>query len=131
MNSSEVLRIALVDDDNSVRKALSRLLKSVGFEVTVFSSGEDFLRHCWENKPDCLVLDMYMPQQDGLEVQRLLLDSGENYPIIFITAHDDPLLHTRAIEAGAVGYYQKPVADEVLIAAILSAAKQSGSRIAA
>jgi FixJ family two-component response regulator len=101
--------VAVVDDDESVRRALKRLLHSVGIEAETFPSGEAFLgtlSSAASCRPACVILDFEMPGIDGFELQRRLAPTG--MPIIFITGHDDPAIHEKALALGAVAYLQKP-----------------------
>lgn len=115
------LRVAVIDDDASVRKALARLLRSNGHEVKAFASGGEFLESVQTTAPDCLVLDVHMPTVSGLDVQTTLLARGMHVPIIFITAYDNKDLRERALEQGAVAYLRKPLTEETLLAAIATA----------
>jgi FixJ family two-component response regulator len=122
------ITIFIVDDDESVRRSLKRLLRSVGFKVEVFASARDFLDHgCSED--GLLVLDKQMPEMDGLELQQILLASGHKIPVIFITAHNDADARALAINAGAIAYLEKPFDDRVLLDAIdgWCMVKQSGT----
>src|SRR5262245_34403339 len=100
-------RIAVVDDDHSVRKALCRLLRSVDFEADAYGSGREFLDAFRDKTPDCLVLDLRMPEMSGLELQRHLIDSGVRLPTVIITGHDEPGVREECIAAGASRYLRK------------------------
>jgi FixJ family two-component response regulator len=116
--SATSARIAVVDDDESVRRATRRLLRAAGFEAETYSSGAEFLdavKHC---RPGCVIVDLHMPGMSGLEVQSKLTLSGLEIPVLFITAHDDPGARDRAVQAGAVGYLRKPFSEEALLEAI-------------
>jgi FixJ family two-component response regulator len=116
------LRIAIVDDDPSVCRALKRLVRSLGMEAETFASGREMLemiRIMPEFKPDCVVLDVQMPDIGGLELQRRLAPSG--LPVIFITAHDDLGVREAALAAGAVAFMRKPFQDEILIKTLRAA----------
>ncbi len=117
--------VFVVDDDESVRRSLKRLMKSVGFDVRVFTSAKDFLEQGCQNVPGCLILDVRMPGIDGLELQEKLRASGSQMPIIFITAHEDDKAQERATRMGAVAFLQKPFEDQVLLDAIYSALPKS------
>ena len=108
--------IAVVDDDESVRESLARLIRSVGFGVQVFGSGEEFLRAGDRRRADCVILDIRMPGMNGLELQEELAVVAPDLPVIFITAHgSDKEVRARALRAGAVDYLLKPLdQDEVL-----------------
>ena len=117
MNSRKT-RIAIVDDDESIRKSLRRLLTGSGFDVEVFASGTEFIASLEMRSPDALVLDMYMPELNGLEIQDWLVAHGRKIPVIFITAQDSPQLRSKALAGGAVAYLEKPVHKETLLASL-------------
>lgn len=110
--------IAVVDDEESVRKALQRLVRSAGFAVETFPSGAEFLASMEGHRPDCLVLDLHMPQVNGFEVQARLNLAGAQVPVVVITGHDTPEARTRTMEQGAKAYLRKPVDEMMLLAAI-------------
>jgi FixJ family two-component response regulator len=111
--------ISIVDDDDSVRESLARLVRSVGFSVMVFGSAEEFLSAGQGDNADCLILDIRMPGMSGLELQRELSASDRSLPLIFITAHgSDPEVRARALGAGAVDYLIKPLNEEEVLKAI-------------
>jgi FixJ family two-component response regulator len=111
--------ICVVDDDQSVRESLARLIRSVGFGVQVFASAEAFLSAGMNSEPDCLILDIRMPGMNGLELQRELSTSDRDLQVIFITAHgSDREVRTRALGAGAVDYLLKPLREEEVLKAI-------------
>jgi FixJ family two-component response regulator len=113
--------IAVVDDDESVRRATRRLLRSAGFEVETYSSGQEFLDAVRYRSPGCVIVDLHMPGMSGLEMQSRLAGSGPKIPVVFITAYDDPGARDRALQAGAVSYLRKPFSEETLLEAIDSA----------
>jgi len=113
--------VAVVDDDTSVRKALSRLLSAAGFVAESHSDGAQFLESLSRAVPHCAIVDLHMPKMSGLELQARIAASGLHVPLIIITAHDESTLRTRALTAGATGYLAKPFPDEVLLDAIASA----------
>src|SRR5262245_66658490 len=110
--------ISIVDDDESIRLALESLLKSVGYRTEVFASADDFLRSADHEHTKCLILDIRMPGMSGLELQRQLVASGSQIPIIFITAHADEEARARAVSAGAVACLRKPFTEHGLLRAI-------------
>src|SRR5208283_776239 len=110
--------IFVVDDDGSVRTALSRLLKACGFEVQTFRSAEDFWDSGFVRHTGVLILDVRMTGMSGLELQQRLSEMGSDMPIIFMTAHDDIQAQTNAMEAGAVAFLQKPFEEQHLLDAI-------------
>jgi FixJ family two-component response regulator len=113
--------IAIVDDEESMRKALERLLRSAGFAAETFASGVKFLEFARTRAPACVVLDLHMPGVNGFEVQAELARAGARVPIVIITGHDTPEARARAVGQGAVAYLRKPVDDVLLLAAINSA----------
>jgi FixJ family two-component response regulator len=113
--------VAVVDDEESVRTAIGRLLRSAGFSVETFSSGLDFLRSMRNRLPDCLVLDLRMPTVSGFDVQRSLSESGSGLPVVIITGDDSVESRARALGQGAKAYLRKPVDDAMLMDAIQSA----------
>jgi FixJ family two-component response regulator len=112
--------IAIVDDDASVCEALESLLKSIGFQTASFTSARSFLDSPQFPNVSCVVLDVSMPNMDGLELQRHLASTNP-IPIIFITAHRDEKTRERALRAGAISFLNKPFSDEALIASLQSA----------
>ena len=115
--------LSLVDDDASVRKATGRLIKSFGFAVEVFASGEEFLCFGSLHITSCLVLDVQMPGMNGLQLQSHLAAAGYHIPIVFITAYAAEEIRDQALEAGAVAFLTKPFGEEALLRGIRSALK--------
>src|SRR6266576_2382840 len=107
--------ISIIDDDDSVRESLRRLMRSVGFAVNVFASAEEFLDSDRLRYTDCLILDVRLPGMDGLELQCHLATSHSEIPIIFITSYEDDEVRARALNAGAVDYFLKPFDDQDLL----------------
>jgi len=120
-------RIFLVDDDASVLRALSRVLREEGWNVETFESAEAFLARRDPNTEGCLVLDVTMPGLDGLELQHRLAAAGESLPIVFVTGHGDIPMSVRAIKAGATDFLTKPVQAQVLVAAVRAATDHHAS----
>jgi FixJ family two-component response regulator len=116
------LRIAVVDDEAHVRKALERLMRGAGFEVDTYADGIDFLGTIANTPPDCVVLDVHMPGMNGFEVQDAICASGARIAVVVITGHDSPEASGRALANGAFAYMQKPVDGPDLIATITRAA---------
>jgi FixJ family two-component response regulator len=106
--------IAIVDDEEPVRKALSRLLRSFGLEVESFSSGSEFIESLATHKPDCIVLDLHMPTGNGFEVQDWLAESTLRLPVVIITGHDSAETRARAMKQKPVAFLLKPVDDQEL-----------------
>lgn len=117
--------VFVVDDDQSVRQALSSLIRSVGLAVKPFSSARDFLQATVPTAPACLVLDVRLPGLGGLELQRELTATQNDIPIIFITGHGDIPMSVRAMKAGAVEFLPKPFRDQDLLDAIHQALARS------
>ena len=113
--------IAVVDDEEPIRKALSRLMGTAGYEVETFESGTAFLARVEQHAPDCLVLDLHMPGVNGFEVQARLGQTAPSLPIVVITGHDIPEAGERVLAAGAAAYLRKPVDGQTLLDAIASA----------
>jgi FixJ family two-component response regulator len=113
----------IVDDDDSIRKAVRRLMKSFGFAVETFASAEEFLGSDRLAKTSCLILDVHMPGMSGLQLQERLVAGDCAIPIVFITAFNDGRARAQALDAGAIGYLIKPFADEELLNCIHTALK--------
>jgi len=110
--------IYVIDDDASVCKAMTRLMKSAGLSVQTFASAEAFLSSAQPTESDCLLVDIQMPGMSGLELQRQLAHLGYHVPVIFITAFDDDQVRKQARQIGAAGYFRKPFDDQALLDAI-------------
>jgi FixJ family two-component response regulator len=124
------LCIAVIDDDESVRKALKRLLRAANLDADTFASGREFLDSVASRVPDCVVLDLHMPGMNGLDVQQQLARGGFRVPIVVITGHDEPQARAQCLSAGAAVYLRKPLDDEALLDAIykaVGAARSSSS----
>ena len=117
--------IAVVDDEESVLKALERLLRAEGFSVQTFSSGADFLRSMQRQRPHCVVLDLHMPQLSGFQVQQALRQIDAALPVVIITGDDAPGSRARALGQGAKAFLRKPVDDAILLDAIHDAIRDS------
>lgn len=113
--------VFIVDDDEAVRKAVSRLLRSAGFAVTVFGSAGEFLAQYDPATPGCLVLDITMPEVDGLQLQATLSQKDSMLPIIFLTGHGDVSKSVQAMKRGAFDFLSKPVKDKDLLTAVRAA----------
>jgi FixJ family two-component response regulator len=110
--------IALIEDDESVRRSISTLLRSVGLGVASFKSVKEYQESEPSPQPDCLILDVCLPGRSGLDFQADLLKSGIRYPIIFISGHADIQMSVRAMKAGAVEFLTKPVRHQDLLSAV-------------
>jgi len=113
--------ICVVDDDESLLRAIGRLLRAAGFTVASFASAEEFLEATHPVRPRCLVLDVRLSGMTGFELHEELLAGGTAPPVVFITAHDDPATRERARRAGAVQYLRKPFEESALIEALYRA----------
>jgi len=120
--------VFVVDDDPSVRRAIKRLVGSVGLEVELFGSAQEFLRSKRPDAPSCLVLDVRLPGISGLDFQRELARANIHIPIIFITGHGDIPMSVRAMKAGAVEFLTKPFRDQDLLDAIQVALERDRAR---
>ena len=110
--------VYVIDDDPSIRDTLEDLFRSVGLEVRVFASTQEFLAPGRPDAPACLVLDVRLPGQSGLDFQRGLAASGIDLPIVFITGHGDVPMAVQAMKAGAIEFLTKPFRDQDLLDAI-------------
>lgn len=110
--------IHLVDDEESIRKSAGFLLKTSGFIVEVYPSGVAFLKAVKSVEPGCILLDIRMPEMDGLEVQETLAERGITMPVIVLTGHGDVSIAVRAMKAGAVDFLEKPFEKAALLASI-------------
>jgi RNA polymerase sigma factor (sigma-70 family) len=119
--------VFVVDDDPSVRRAIKRLLESVGLEVQSFGSAPEFL-HSVPDAPSCLVLDIRLPGISGLDFQRMMAEANIHIPIIFITGHGDVPMTVRAMKAGAVEFLTKPFRDQDLLDAVQFALERDRAR---
>lgn len=119
--------IGIVDDDSSVRESTQLLLRSAGYRAEIFASAQEFLDSVRHSEAACLILDVFMPGMDGLELQRRLNEAQQQIPIIFITAHATENEEQRARKAGALDFLRKPVNDEELLGAIQMALRGYGN----
>ncbi len=117
--------IFLVDDDASVLRALKRLLKSAGFNAEAYSSAREFLDSDYAGRAGLLLLDVRMPEMSGIEVQKHVVESGSQMPVIFMTAHENEKTQKKALESGAVAFFQKPLEEDVLLEAIYTGLRQN------
>ena len=116
--------VFVVDDDVSVREALESLIRTTGWQCRTFASAEEFLAQPRVLTPGCLILDVMLPDLDGLDLQALIADRAE-MPVIFITGFGDVSMTVRAMKAGAMEFLTKPFRDEVILGAIRSAVERS------
>jgi RNA polymerase sigma factor (sigma-70 family) len=120
--------VFVVDDDAEVRKAIASLIRSVGLQVQLFGSAQDFVRAKRPEVPGCLILDIRLPGISGLDFQRKLAEANNPIPIIFITGHGDIPMSVRAMKAGAVEFLTKPFRDQDLLDAIQHALERDRTR---
>jgi FixJ family two-component response regulator len=120
--------VFVVDDDPSIRRAIKRLVESVGLRVEALGSAQEFLRSQRPDAPSCLVLDVRLPGISGLDFQRELREANIHIPIIFITAHGDIPMTVRAMKAGAVEFLSKPFRDQELLDAIQQGLERDHAR---
>jgi FixJ family two-component response regulator len=119
--------VAVVDDDKSVLKALSRLLSAAGFDVRAFHSGREFLNSLAEHPVGCVLLDIRMPGLDGYAVARRLAERIDRIPVIFLSAHDSASNRRQAEKQGATAFLRKPASERKILAAIREALNPAGT----
>jgi FixJ family two-component response regulator len=117
--------VFIVDDDDRMRAATQRLLRTVGLHSEAFATPEEFLRHKLPGVASCLILDVRLPGMSGLDVQRRLIEIDVQIPIIFITSHGDIPMTVKAMKSGAVEFLTKPFRDQDLLDAIQEALKRA------
>jgi two-component system response regulator FixJ len=113
--------VHIVDDDEAVRDSLSVLLESKGYAVTSFGSAPDFIAAASSLSAGCLIVDIRMPEMDGLELQQRLIERNLGFPLIVITGHGDVPLAVRAMKAGAIDFIEKPFASEAILISLEAA----------
>src|SRR5580700_2477250 len=116
--SEPISQVYVLDDDISAREAVESLIRSVGLRVRTFASAQDVLASLRKERPNCLVLDIQLPDINGFELQQELAANDIQIPIIFLTGHGDIPMSVRAIKAGALEFLTKPFEDEDLLEAI-------------
>jgi FixJ family two-component response regulator len=121
--------VFVVDDDISVRESLESLIRCEGWEPETFSSAEEFLNRPRVHTPSCLILDISLPDLNGLDLQRRIASDRKDMPIIFITGHGDVPMTVKAMKAGAVEFLMKPFGDEVLLNAIRHSIERSDAAL--
>jgi len=117
-NASDQPFVHLVDDDAAIRRSVSFMLKTSGYQVQAYESGVELLKHAGELRPGCILLDIRMPGMDGLEVQQALQEKGVTLPVIIMTGHGDVSLAVRAMKAGTIDFIEKPFEKETLKSAL-------------
>ena len=119
--ADERIVVAVIDDDDAVRDSLGALLEAEGYEVDTYASGPTFLHALPDALPACALVDVRMPEMDGLELQRRLAVAAPALPVIIITGHGDIAMAVRAIKAGAVDFVEKPFTDRTILDGIAQA----------
>lgn len=125
---SESALVFLIDDDASVRKGVSRLLRSAGYKCESFSSATDFLQREQHLGPTCLIVDVRMPGLNGMELQEVLLQRRREEQLVFITGHGDISMCSQAMKAGAVDFLAKPFGDDQLLECVARALSRSSQQ---
>jgi FixJ family two-component response regulator len=120
--------VAVVDDEESVRCALVRLLRASELDSEGFASGEEFLSSLSTRKPDCAILDLQMDGLSGRDIQKELLGLASPIPLVIITAHDEPRVREQCLADGASAYLRKPLLGDVLIRSVHAAMGQAAGR---
>ena len=121
MTTSSSPIVFIVDDDENMRQAMRRILKTVSLRAELFATAQEFLQRNTPDGPSCLVLDVRLPGMGGLEVQQKLIEAGIDIPIIFITAHGDIPMTVRAMKSGAVEFLTKPFRHQEFLDAVQQA----------
>jgi FixJ family two-component response regulator len=120
--------VFVVDDDPSMRRSLDTLLRSVGLDVQLYSSAQEFIPAKRPDVPGCIVLDVRLPGMSGLTFQEELAKTGVALPVIFVTGHGDVPMTVRAMKAGAIEFLTKPFDDQVLLDAVHAAIERDRAR---
>ncbi|HEV3332150.1 MAG TPA: response regulator [Bryobacteraceae bacterium] len=128
MEATGPIKIAVVDDDESVRESLLGLVESVGYDAAPFRSAEEFLNWKRSDEFACLILDIRLPGMSGLELYCQLITKDERVPAVFITAHTDRAVQSRALAKGASAFLLKPFKPEALLDAVRTAVAKSKAR---
>ena len=118
--------IAIVDDDESVREALTSLMNSLGYDTVPYSSADEFMQSAERGRTACVITDVNMPGMTGPELHQRLIKAGERIPTIFITAYPDEAVRKNAAKAGVDCYLAKPFREDELLACVQSALRHSG-----
>ena len=124
---SEQMLVHLVDDEEAIRRSASFMLKTSGFRVLSYESGVELLKTVRALEPGVVLLDIRMPQMDGLEVQRALQEQGCGLPVVIMTGHGDVTVAVQAMKAGAVDFIEKPFEKQTLLSALAAAGKRLAS----
>ena len=122
-SSKAIPIISIVDDDEPVREAIKRLLRSIGYNACTFASADEFLKSEQVHDTSCIITDLQMPGLSGIDLQDILIARGHRAPIIFITGYPDEDVRARAMKAGAVGFLSKPINHDHLVGCLANALK--------
>lgn len=128
MNRGTVPFIAVVDDEESIRTALKRLLRAAGLEAEGYASGQEFLDDAAQRRADCILLDLHMPSMSGQQVLARIRQMAARAPVVVITGHDTPETREQCLAAGAAAYLCKPLDDRLLLNAISAALSKAAAR---
>ena len=128
MDERDRSAVSVVDDDESLRRSLGNLLRSVGFGVQTFASAEEFLRSAQRENTRCLVLDLRLTGMSGLDLLRHLAIADSHIPVVILTAHGDDEARQRSLQAGAVAFLSKPFDGNALLDAVRTALDHGGRR---
>ena len=128
---TDLANVFVVDDDHSVRRSLTRLLRSTGYQAEGFASAADFLAHLPRDGPACVLIDVRMPDISGFDLFRELQQRSPALPVVFITGHGDTAMADRAMKAGASDFLVKPIDEPLLLAAVEQALAASRARLSA
>lgn len=120
--------VFVVDDDDAVRDALVRLIRSIGLQAEPYQNAGDFLEAYDQARPGCVILDIRMPQMSGLKLQDVLRERGAELPIIFLTAHGDVQTVVQAMKGGAVEFLEKPVSEQLLLDCVQRSIREDAAR---
>jgi FixJ family two-component response regulator len=127
----ESANVYVVDDDEAIRNSLDSLLRSVGFSVQTYASSQDFIAGADPHGPACLILDVRLRGENGLEFQTAMAHSGLHMPVVFVTGHGDIEMTVKAMKAGAVDFLAKPYRDQDVLDAVTHALAKDKERVAA
>lgn len=128
---SDTRNVYVVDDDDAIRRSVSFMLRTSGYSVRVYAAGTAFLREAKAVAPGCVLLDVRMPEMDGLEVQRRLTERGVDLPVVVLTGHGDVAIAVEAMKGGAIDFIEKPFEKAQLLAALDIAFARLSNRDAA